>query len=258
MPRNLLVAAPIKAFASLCVCASLALTADPVPQPWTRSLFDLPPYTAGVDSAVLYISRPSLFIDSAFPPPTQIGPGRFTATYSVVSGVQQSVKADKYKGLRVRWSAYLRTERVRSVWASAHERANLPPLPSETWIDPKVSPGTGLYVFVDSRDKTLLYAMMRDRIQGTNDWTKVEMVFDVPPQSTVISLGFFLAGEGRVWANGFRLEQVDQSIETTLSRDLDLTETQIYEDTFAKHKKRLKQYSNLADAPIFELKKQRK
>jgi hypothetical protein len=110
------------------------------------------------------------------------------------------------------------------------------------------SPGAGLYVLIDSRETTVLYAMTSDRLIGTNNWTKVEMVFDVPAPSVLITIGFFLAGKGKLWAAGFGFEEVDPPIETTLN--LDLTREQRYDYTFARHKKRLKEYAHSPDAPV--------
>jgi len=155
--------------------------------------------------------------------------------------VQQAIKANRYRGLRVRWSAFLGTQDVSSVWGNRNKT------PAET----ASSPGAGLYVVIDSREATVLYTMTRDRLLGTNDWTRVEMIFDVPAQSVLITIGFFLAGEGKAWAGGFALERVGPTIEKT--PDLDLTDTQIYDYTFARHKKRLKEYKRSPDVPVLRI-----
>ncbi len=110
------------------------------------------------------------------------------------------------------------------------------------------SPGAGLYVMIDSREATVLYAMTSARLIGTNKWTKVEMVFDVPAPSVLITIGFFLAGKGKVWAAGFRFEEVGPLTETTFN--LDLTSEQRYDYTVARHKKRLKEYARSPDTPL--------
>jgi hypothetical protein len=77
------------------------------------------------------------------------------------------------------------------------------------------------------------------------------MVFDVPSQSVLITLGVFLAGQGQLWASGFAFEEVSSSVLST--SDLDLTSTQIYDYTFARHKKRLKEYRRSPDVPVLQL-----
>jgi len=235
----------IATIAVLSVFVAMAAGEAPLPRPWSRSLFSTPPYRAGLDWAVLYKDQPSLFISAGFPHPTQLGPGLFTAKFSVTSGLQQAIKADRYRAQRVRWSGYLRTLDVGSVWNDD------PTGETRTVASRDSSPGAGLYVVIDSRDAIVLYAMTRDRLTGAHDWTKVDMVFDVPSQSVLITLGVFLAGQGQLWASGFAFEEVSSSVPST--SDLDLTSTQIYDYTFARHKKRLKEYRRSPDVPVLQL-----
>jgi hypothetical protein len=106
---------------------------------------------------------------------------------SVVSGVQQVIKAEAYRGRRMRWTAHLLTEDLSSVWKNDSIGA------TRTAATRDNSPRAGVYLFIDSRDAILKYVMTRDRLLGTNDWTMVETVFDVPTDGVVITVGFFLA-----------------------------------------------------------------
>jgi hypothetical protein len=239
---GLMLRIPMAKIAVLNLLAEMALAQVPLPRQWSRSLFAKPPYRAGVDSTVCYESQPSLFIDGIFSPPTPVGPGVFTAKFSVVSGVRQAIKADRYRGRKVRWSAYLRTEHAGSVWNDD------PPGATRIEAVKDTSPGAGLYVMIDSREDTLLYAMTKDRLVGTNNWTRLDMIFDVPLQSALVTIGVFLSGQGKLWATAFAFEEVSPSLPTTF--DLNLTRTQIYDYTFAWHKKRLKEYARAPDAPI--------
>ncbi len=112
-------------------------------------------------------------------------------------------------------------------------------------------PGAGLDVMIDSRDATVLYGMTQDRLIGTHDWIKAEMVFDVPTESVLITLGIFLSGKGRLWASGFAFEEVSSSQPRT--SDFDLTRTQTYDDTVARHKKRLSRYRGSLDVPVLQI-----
>jgi hypothetical protein len=60
----------------------------------------------------------------------------------------------------------------------------------------------------------------------------VETVFDVPTDGVVITVGFFLAGEGKVWASWFEFAEVGRVTEVT--PDLDLTASQHYDFTYAR------------------------
>jgi hypothetical protein len=217
-----------------------------LPRPWSQSLFDRSPYRVGVDPSVVYDSQPSLFINAGFSPQTQVGPGVYTVKFSVASGVRQAIKADRYRGRRMRWSGSLRTENVGSVWN------NDPPAVTQVAASRDSSPGAGLYVISDSREDTVLYAMTRVRLLGTNDWRKVELVFDVPAPSVLITVGFFLAGKGNLWAAGFGFEEVAPTTELTFALDLTRAE-QTYQDRFARHKKRLKEYARSPDAPVLHI-----
>ncbi len=252
-------------FSLFLLCSPTLPAGSSLPHPWIRSFWN---YKVGVDPTVGYDGQPSYFIDyGPLPtPPHQIGPGRFTVLYDTNSGICQSIKADRCRRRRMRWAAYLRTDRVADVWdiTGPETRRLRTSLMANNLEYRKVRPGAGLYVLLDSKVGTLLYAMTgdgtmgtADRLRGTTDWSNVEMIFDVPSQTMVITIGFFLAGTGKIWANRFRFDEVGSSIETTEGRDLDLTETQIYKNTFALHKKRLRQYSNLQEAPIFSYGKKR-
>jgi hypothetical protein len=57
---------------------------------------------------------------------------------------------------------------------------------------------------------------MRSRpIRGTTDWTRYEIVLDVPRAAPFISFGVSLVGGGHVWFDDFRFDAVDASVPTT-------------------------------------------
>jgi hypothetical protein len=242
----------------LSLVAVTEVTAAPLPHPWKRSLFDLGPNRVGADSIVRYDNEPSLFINAAFPPPGQkVGPGRYTAAVPVTSGVSQTIKADRYRGKIMRWSAYMRTEEIGSVWDDNNQPPEIVDLNARVRSISESgarSPGAGLYAMIDSPENTLLYTMTRDRLIGTHGWTKVELYLDVSPQSALITIGFFLASKGKLWVSGFRFEEVTAPYDEVKSLDL-TNEQQTYDYLIARHKKRMKDYSRSPYAPVLQMKR---
>jgi hypothetical protein len=107
--------------------------------------------------------------------------------------LMQNFKADDYQGKRLRMSAYVKTESVKS-WA-------------------------GLWLRVDGPDnKSLSFDNMDTSgrpIKKTTDWTKYDIVLNVPENSTLIAFGILLHGQGQVWVNEFKFEVVDESVPVT-------------------------------------------
>ena len=103
--------------------------------------------------------------------------------------LMQSVKADAYIGQRLRVSARLKSQDAYRL---------------QLWFR------------VDGPDpkKMAAFYNMDDRpITGSTDWRRYDIVLDVPPGSTFLNFGFFLAGgKGEGWADAFALEAVDKSV----------------------------------------------
>ncbi len=104
---------------------------------------------------------------------------------------RRSMDADEYRTKRIRLSAYVRTEDV------------------EKWA--------GLWMRIDSRDRrSLAFDNMENRaIKGTTDWTRYEVVLDVPEAATLISFGTLLEGDGKVWTGSLQLDTVGQDVPVT-------------------------------------------
>jgi len=103
----------------------------------------------------------------------------------------QSFSAEAYRGQRVRFSGAVRANHV-SGWA-------------------------GLWMGTDSRDKqdTMLDDMTNRRIRGTLDWTRYEIVLDVPADAVVINIGVHLHGMGQLWLDDCAFAVVDNSVPLT-------------------------------------------
>jgi hypothetical protein len=119
--------------------------------------------------------------------------------------LQQWVRADRYRGKRVRVSAFLKT----------------------AGVGPTRRSGARLDFLVFSETHRLGGAAMRGRlIQGSTEWTRYEYVIDVPAEAVLLSLGIILLGPGQVWVDDVRLEVVGTDVTTTAgsSRRPELTD----------------------------------
>jgi hypothetical protein len=104
--------------------------------------------------------------------------------------LMQTIAADNYRASRVRLSGFLKTQDA--------GRAQM-------WMR------------VDGSDKNVLSFDNMDArpVTGTTDWTRYDIVLDVPSESIGIAFGFFLAQGGKVWGDNFKIEKVDTSVPVT-------------------------------------------
>jgi hypothetical protein len=103
----------------------------------------------------------------------------------------QRFLADRYRGRRVRFSGYLKTNRVDG-WA-------------------------GLWMRIDTVTKIgwAFDDMEENAVSGTTDWTRYEIVLDVPADGAAIYLGAHLYGRGQVWLDDCRFEVVPEDVPAT-------------------------------------------
>lgn len=131
----------------------------------------------------------------------------------------QSIKPDEFRGKRVRLSGYLKSEGV-AEWA-------------------------GLWLRIDSEDPAIMleFDNMDDRpVKGTSDWTKYEIVLDVPSEAAEIVFGFFLNGKGQIWADDLEIEVVGKDVvKTSLPlKPEDLAETEEFKKKDPKRYEEMK------------------
>ncbi len=118
------------------------------------------------------------------------GPGNF-GTFT------QWLRADRYRGKRLRLTGFLKIEGV--------------------------GPGgAGLWMRVDGKEKTSIAFdnMEKRRPRGTSDWKPYEVVLDVPDEAEEIYFGCLLVGPGKAWVDDLRFEVVGKDVPTT---QLDVT-----------------------------------
>ena len=135
-------------------------------------------YEAGIDSHAMHNGHAS---------------ARLRSKERAVKGfgtLTQFLPTDKYRGKRVRFSGFARSQEV------------------EDW--------TGLWMRVDKgRDRVAFDNMQERPIRGTTSWQQYEVVLDVPQDATGIFFGVLLAGPGTVWLNGVNFEVVGPDVPTT-------------------------------------------
>ena len=108
--------------------------------------------------------------------------------------LMQCIRADDYRGKRLRLSA-----RLRSVAAASEQ----------LWMRIDGAPPAK-----DQPPAVLgFYNMMDNPLRGTTGWQQRDVVLDVPAQSITICYGFFLAGgQGEAWADGLNLAPVGKEV----------------------------------------------
>ncbi len=113
------------------------------------------------------------------------------ATHEDWGTLMQNFFAEKYRGRRVRFSAWVKAWRV-DVWA-------------------------GLWARVDTESlEGVAYDDMEGRaIEGTSEWTRYEVVLDVDEYALTINIGILLFGTGQVWMDDCSFEIVDDTVPVT-------------------------------------------
>lgn len=133
-------------------------------------------YESGVD---YYISqgKSSIYLKS-----------KEIVTHEEFGTLMCTIKADQYRGKRLRLTAVIKTEYVKG-WA-------------------------GLWMGITGENAELL-AMdnMRNRpIKHTKNWQSHSIILDVEENASEIAIGVLLFGEGCIWVTHLQLEEVDKKM----------------------------------------------
>lgn len=109
------------------------------------------------------------------------------------AALAQTIAADAYRGQRLRLSAFAKSDAVAG--------------------------GAGVMMHIDSADKILAITNMQSHpIIGTTNWTRYDIVLDVPSESVGIMFGTWLSGSGSVAFDDFQLEAVGEEVPATPKR----------------------------------------
>ncbi len=106
--------------------------------------------------------------------------------------LMQNFLPNEYLGKRIRLSGFMKSSDVKG-WA-------------------------GFWLRIDqaSSKKSLAFDNMEDRaIKGTTDWTRYEIVLEVPKIASNISFGALLKGTGQIWFEKLNIEVVSKSVPLT-------------------------------------------
>lgn len=162
---------------ALLAASSLALQAA-APRGWYIAGSKPTEYESGIDTLATFNGHPSAYLKAKVPNVEGFGT------------LMQDFRADHYTGKRVRFSAFVKTERAQD-WA-------------------------GLWMRIDNGSQQLAFDNMQDRsIKGTTDWKRYDVVLDVPQNATGIFFGVLLSGTGMVWLSDAKFEIVGPDVPTT-------------------------------------------
>jgi hypothetical protein len=132
-------------------------------------------YKSGLDELVVLNGKKSLFIEST------------EKTNEGFGTIMQVCEAKDYLGKRIKMTGYIKSENVTD-WTGMWLR-----------IDPK------------SGETCLGFDNMQDRaIKGNSDWTKCEIIMDVPEESGALNFGVLLSGSGKVWFDNISFEIIEK------------------------------------------------
>ncbi|MFJ8530825.1 helix-turn-helix transcriptional regulator [Bacillus sp. NPDC094106] len=151
-----------------------------LPKGWVLSGSHPGEYEMGIDYETVHQGKTSAYIKAK----EDVTHGGFTT-------LMQMFKADKYRGKRLRLTAFIKSKSVKD-WA-------------------------GLWMRVDGKDtEPLAMDNMQNRpIKNTTNWEPYSVVLDIREEALGIAFGILLSGEGCIWADSFRLDEVDEKVPST-------------------------------------------
>ena len=107
--------------------------------------------------------------------------GSTKASSSTLATLRQTIKADHYRGKRLRFSGEMKVEQVEQQ--------------------------AGLYIRTSRREERL---RPENVVRGTHDWMRYEATIPVAEDASFIRFGLVLYGKGRIWLANAQLEVIEQ------------------------------------------------
>jgi len=150
---------------------------DPLPTGWMQ--MGMGTFRVGLDRSVSHSGEASGRVTAASPAEMEFG------------SLSQIIRADAYRGKRIRFSAYVKTREAGGNGAVL-------------WM--RVDGGGGMMAFDN---------MMTRGVRGTTDWTQASIVLDVPADAEGILFGLILSGTGEAWIDDASLEAVGTDVAST-------------------------------------------
>jgi hypothetical protein len=155
--------------------------ADALPDGWIRAGSYPGQYEMGVDKTNRRDGRAVAFVKGT------------AEQFDGFGTLMQMASPGEYLGKRVRFSADVKSEDVKSGWA-------------------------GLWFRVDGSKSGEMLAfdnMQQRALKGTTDWKHVEIVLDVAENAAGLAFGLLLAGDGEVWMDNLKFEIVKTDVPVT-------------------------------------------
>lgn len=163
----------------LLVLGSLPLTQPAVAAPppdWILGAPGSPPgspdYRASVDHTVAYDGSGSALLKSVIESPPRFGT------------LMQRVAGNVFAGKRIRFSAYIKADKVRKV--------------AGLWI--RAENATGQVIAFKGA------SFPGSRVHGTRDWTQIHIVINIPKATAAVFYGVLLNGSGAVWIDNVQFD----------------------------------------------------
>jgi hypothetical protein len=175
---------------------SILLIDGGIPTGWFRVGGSVASYVVGLDSHNAHGGRTALAI------------GGTDTTVRFFNGVGQEVRADAYRGKRVRLRGWVRQVNV-------------------------IGSDIGLWMRIDGPGVTQGFDNFSSRpLVGTADWHQVEIILDVPTNAIGIAFGALMSGKGELLVDDLTFEVIPASGPTT-NQLLGFTESGVDSATFA-------------------------
>ncbi len=167
-----------------CITVAMTLSSYDLPKGWFKAGSEPKSYEMGIDK----------------------GAGKDGGQAATIKSINKKIKGfgtlmqyclpDNYLGKRVRMSGLVKTKEVAD------------------WC--------GLWFRIDQKEskKTLGFDNMHDgekdrSIKGTTDWTRYEIVLDVPLHASNLAYGALLVGTGQIWFDEIKFEIVETNVPLT-------------------------------------------
>jgi len=171
----------MKNFKSILILSVVSLmifgfTTNELPKNWFKSGSKSESYKVATDSIIFQSGKKSVSIAS------------LDSSIEGFETIMQSCSARNFLGTRIKMTGYIKSENVAD-WA-------------------------GMWLRIDSKTpgESLGFDNMQDRpIIGNSDWTKCEIVMDVPAESITLKFGALISGTGKIWFDNVTFEILDNA-----------------------------------------------
>jgi hypothetical protein len=155
-----------------------------IPKGWFNSGSKPESYKVRSDSAIFQKGQRSVCIESV------------DTSIDGFETVMQTCNAKYYLGTRIKMTGYIKSENVAD-WS-------------------------GMWLRIDSKtpNESLGFDNMQDRpVTGNSDWTKCEIIMDIPVESITLNFGALISGTGKIWFDNVSFEILDNA-KPKISNDL--------------------------------------